>query len=154
MEYYKSEVARLAERTVIVILGKAAWEFFAALHLAAERGYTSILKAFLSSVNVNLNVMDSTGITLLLKAVKFAQMGAVELLLGDQRVDINQTDFSGNTALLTVIIEGQLPLAQLFLDRSDLKVNDINAEGAAVLIMATSLACSLGISKLLRYPQI
>jgi len=126
-----------------------------ALHLAAEKGHTSIMETLLSSsTDIDPNVMDSTGSTPLLKAVEHGHIGVVELLLANHRVNINQKDYSGNTALLTALGKGQLPLSQLFLDCSDLMANDTNREGVTALMMAASLGCSLSISKLLRHSDI
>ena len=86
------------------------------LHMAAERGWTSVVEVLVQS-GAHVNVTDKVGGTPLYYAAWRGNITCVELLL-KAGADIDAQGFHGDTALHVAAQEGHLQIAQLLISRS------------------------------------
>ncbi|KAF9887636.1 hypothetical protein FE257_009729 [Aspergillus nanangensis] len=84
------------------------------LHIAAEKGHESIVKALVES-GVDVNERDSTGCTALHIAVRYKQEGLLKILL-DNGADVNAQDGLGWTPVHTAADNGFSAGLRLLLD--------------------------------------
>ena len=65
------------------------------MHLAAEAGYTKIVKTLLGDIRINVNTQDKSGMTPLHYAARNGQTKSIIALLNHPAIDVNIMDQRG-----------------------------------------------------------
>ena len=100
-----------------------------ALHWAASRGDTEIMKLLLEQEGIDVNVINKWGNTALHEATWNGRTEIVKLLLEQEGIDVNAVNGSGDTALYKAAGGGHKEVVKLLLEQEGIDVNakcDIN----------------------------
>jgi ankyrin repeat protein len=109
-----------------------------ALHLAATLGSAEIVKLLLRNESLDVNQIDSTGLSALHLAVLYAQLPVMETLLACPRVDVNITTTNAlKTPLHLAVKTRSTEMVRMLLARPGLKPNQVDSSIRTPLMMTT-----------------
>lgn len=124
------------------------------LHTAITKNHLEILTLLLESPYIDVNTVDSEGLTLLSWAiVKPAPFEAIDALLCSPRVDVNLTNSEGASPLHLAVFHKRADVVERLLSRQEIRVNAVNAYGVAALHLAAKGELPI-LQNLLRHPDI
>lgn len=123
-----------------------------ALLYLISTGNKEMLSEVLALEDIDYNIADDEGQTLLMAAIAARNADLIRFLI-DQDVDVNSVDEEGNTALFKAVIIGNLEYVELLL-AENATVNLINDQEYTPLIIAILIANIPIIRRLLQVPGI
>ncbi|KIL89241.1 hypothetical protein FAVG1_07635 [Fusarium avenaceum] len=121
--------------------------------LIVEQCGCETLKILLSRYEVDLNVRNGNGDTLLISTIKAGWIDKCKVLLRSSSIDINGRDKGGNTALHYAVDAQAEGMVNLLLTNQDVDVNTQNGEGRTPIALACSNASSAIVRMLLNTDQ-
>jgi ankyrin repeat protein len=116
---------------------------FTALTLAAMNSNVNIVKLLLEHPNIDVNIRDVDGWTVLMRVCKYntySNIEIVKLLLKHPNIDVNIQDVDGWTALIVAVdnnIQSNIEIIKLLLEHPDINVNIKDVDGWNALMTAS-----------------
>jgi ankyrin repeat protein len=109
-----------------------------ALHLAAKLGSREIVKLLLRNISLDVNQLDSMGLSALHLAIIHSQLPVIETLVACPRVDINTATKSRlKTPLHLAVKNRSAEMVSMLLAQPDLKPNETDSSTRTPLVMTT-----------------
>ena len=125
-----------------------------ALHWAADKGHTAVVRALLAVDGLEVNAADCSGKTALIKAAFNGYIGIVQALVAVESVNINAQDAHGATPLIYAAEGGHRTIAYMLLALKEIDVNIKDNVGYTALVYAVREDFSLIVGALLAIKDI
>ena len=103
---------------------------------AASEGHEAVVKILLARDDIDVNVIDLSHQTPLLKAASNGHDTVVKLLLAKQNIDLNFQDINIHTPLSLATLNGHDAVVKLLLEKHDVDSNSKNTFGRTPLSLA------------------
>lgn len=118
---------------------ESTWRF-SALMLAAIRNYENMVRFLLSLPNLDVNVQDYKGYSVLICLSHMNNYNMIKLLLKSPTININLQDKQGNSALIIAAQKGYQEIMRLLLSMPSININVTNDQGNNALMEVAASA--------------
>lgn len=114
----------------------------------------TFIKDLILHSQVDVNIENSDGDTVLIWASTHNLQSIVRLLLGNPNIKVNLQNKKGNNALMVASGKGNIQIVRMLLERPEIDVNAKNIVGNTALIRASHYGHTLIVNMLLLNPTI